>query len=304
MADYLLRDVHRHLADNGGVTSRRALEAMGVPRSTLKDWILAGRLEAEGAVALRGGSVPSSRETRLRVALLEVGQGAVFSHATAIRLWGLWRWGDDDPLEVIVDSRAKREPPGVRVHHTRRLLPREVTTLEGVGLTRMARCICDVAGRVRPATVKDLLADAASRDLVDLAELFSSVEARKRFPGRTAVRAALAAFDEEQARYRSKTERRSRAAIVAAGLPAPLINYPVRGRLQPYLLDHAWPAVRYDVELDGPEHLRPSQAARDRRRDADLTEIGWTVDRFPVDEVDRGEHLPVIRDRLRELGAI
>jgi very-short-patch-repair endonuclease len=79
----------------------------------------------------------------------------------------------------------------------------------------------------------------------------------------------------------SPMETRIRFAIRAAGLPAPVLQYPVG----PYRLDMAYPAIRLAVEYDGRDHLTPERALRDLDRQAYLTRCGWEVLRFRAGEV-------------------
>ena len=48
-----------------------------------------------------------------------------------------------------------------------------------------------------------------------------------------------------------------------------------------YIVDFYCPQRRLIVELDGSVHGQPSQAKRDRRRDAHLKDASYTVARFP-----------------------
>lgn len=298
MSDYDFRAVIALFSTRGGIASRRELTALGVPPSTVVDWVTRGLLEPVGARVLRLGPPGDSELARLWSAVLAVGQASVLSHHTSIRRWGLWGSDPGVDVHVLTPTRAKHRPTGVIVHHTRRLLAREHTLLDGLPVATPARAICDVAGGIRPTTVVDLVADAMSRQLVRLDDLERCVEARRRFPGRAAVRAALETLDDQDARYLSKLERTSAMAIRRAGLPSPRINYPIRLAGQARLLDHAWPEVRYCVEIDGPHHLRPSQREDDERRDEALRRAGWAVDRFTPEVVARAAHVGLIAARL------
>ncbi len=95
------------------------------------------------------------------------------------------------------------------------------------------------------------------------------------------------------------------AALLAGGPGAILALVPQVNAWFPtiaghgYELDLYWPALRLDVEIDGPRHDLPFQRAKDHRRDADLRTRGITVVRFPTTDVDeRPAHF------LRELGFV
>ena len=72
-------------------------------------------------------------------------------------------------------------------------------------------------------------------------------------------------------------------AIVLAGLPPPVLQYPVG----PYYLDMAYPELMLGIEYDGREHLTPERALRDLSREGYLGRRGWDVLRFPARDVYR-----------------
>lgn len=295
--------IHQVASLQGSSIARDQLRRLGMPTSTIDRYLKDGRLRPDraGCYTLLGAT--ATRFAQLWRAVLVVGHDAVISYDTAVRLHGLWSWSSSATVHVTVTERCHVDAPGVRIHHTRRQLRGERCQVHGLPAVSVARSICDVAGNVSRSTVADLVADATSRGLVTSAELLASAEARKRFPGRPAVLAALARLSVDQTRYRSKLERHSRDAIVVAALPAPRINHPVvdvHGRLR--YLDHAWPQVCYGAELNGPHHAQPTQQRKDAVRLISLESIGWTIDQFTPEDVWRGAHVPVIESRLRQLG--
>lgn len=67
------------------------------------------------------------------------------------------------------------------------------------------------------------------------------------------------------------------------GWPAEIVIRTGRGRPYPtsYKVDIGSPELRIAVEVDGQSHRNPGARARDAKKDALLTELGWTVLRFP-----------------------
>jgi very-short-patch-repair endonuclease len=55
----------------------------------------------------------------------------------------------------------------------------------------------------------------------------------------------------------------------------------------PYVADFAHIAGKMVIEIDGSTHWTAEKIAHDRRRDAYLSSRGWTVVRFPNDDVYR-----------------
>jgi hypothetical protein len=78
----------------------------------------------------------------------------------------------------------------------------------------------------------------------------------------------------------SPMESRIRLAIVLAGLPAPVSQYPVLIGGRRFLLDLAYPEMQLGIEYNGAEHLRPDRALRDLEREQLLVRAGWRILRF------------------------
>ncbi len=77
-------------------------------------------------------------------------------------------------------------------------------------------------------------------------------------------------------------ESEARLAMIDGALPTPELQYEIidgNGELR--RVDFAWPAQRLAVEYDGLDwHADPEAMRRDRRRQAALHDVGWTV--FPI----------------------
>jgi very-short-patch-repair endonuclease len=91
---------------------------------------------------------------------------------------------------------------------------------------------------------------------------------------------------------RSEAERRLLTLIERAALPRPRTNTRV-GR---YEVDALWPETRLIVEVDGfAFHGTRAAFERDRRRDADLTAMGFRVVRVTWRQLVDEPHLVVAR---------
>jgi very-short-patch-repair endonuclease len=90
-------------------------------------------------------------------------------------------------------------------------------------------------------------------------------------PGIGRLRSAVELYRPDPAVVRSGVERRFRALVRAAGLPAPAMNFNVAG----FELDAYWPSHRFAVELDVFEtHGTRAAFERDRRRQEELKLVG------------------------------
>lgn len=78
------------------------------------------------------------------------------------------------------------------------------------------------------------------------------------------------------------------------GYEEPTVQLPIRAtRL--YQLDFAYEMLGVAIEVDGPYHLDPDQAAADRERDQHLLDAGWRTVRIPYAVMRRG---PTAVDQL------
>jgi very-short-patch-repair endonuclease len=71
--------------------------------------------------------------------------------------------------------------------------------------------------------------------------------------------------------------------LIRDRVPKPIANVKVLG----HEVDAFWPELRLVVEVDGPGHERPRAKRRDRRRDHERREAGYTVLRFTDVEIER-----------------
>jgi very-short-patch-repair endonuclease len=99
---------------------------------------------------------------------------------------------------------------------------------------------------------------------------------------------------------RSHLERLIYELCDAEGLPRPLVNTVIEGRVR----DFYWPHCRLVVEADSYRwHRSPSALNDDRERDVELTLAGYRVLRFTYEQVTR-RRAYVIRALRTALGAL
>ncbi len=217
------------------------------------------------------------RDGHWLAAVLAAGPGAVLSHREAAALHGL-RPADRPSVDVTVP--ARRRLAGVQVHVVERLAREDVTTVDAVPVTTVARTLVDLAAVVSPTALRKALEEAERSHRLDVRAI-EAVLARTR--GRNGVshgriKAALAELARTGASVtRSRLEDRFLALLDAHGLPRPSANAWTAGME----VDAAWPAARLAVELDGWDSHKTRQAfQRDRTRSNDLQAAGWTILRF------------------------
>jgi hypothetical protein len=199
----------------------------------------------------------------------EVVWPAVASHASAAHLWGIFRFA---PETVHVTAPIRRRAKRTFVVHFSSILEAEDRTRrDGIPLTSLPRTLLDLAVRSGPRRLDRYLERAEELELFDLRAFESLLARAGGHRGRGPLGRALTIYRPDPAFTRSKFERRFRRAVIAAGLPAPAMNYVTDG----FELDAYWPTERFAVELDLFEtHGTRAAFERDRLRQEELKLAG------------------------------
>lgn len=263
-----------------GVVSRTQLLAMGLSSDVVDRAVRSGRLRPVFRGVYAVGHTALRREGWWMAGKLAAGDGATLSHRSAAMLWGLLT-GPVLPVELIGTGERGRKLTGV-VAHRMRLDPTEIVIRDGLRVTTPARTIVDLA---------PVLARRSLRETVERAQdlhRFRPVEIRAildRDPGRPGTRPLsdlLALLQPDADKARSHLERIFLALVRRARLPRPAVNEVIGGRSR----DFVWPKERLVVETDGYRyHSSKGAQRRDRRRDRELTALGWRPVRFTYEEV-------------------
>jgi very-short-patch-repair endonuclease len=207
-------------------------------------------------------------------AVLACGNGAVLSHRSAAALWSVGPYTiDGDPIDVTVVGPRRGCRPGIRAHHVRSLEGDEVTTLQRIPITAPARTLLDLARVASARELEAAVAEAERRYLTTERELLALFARHRARRGTRALRHLLDRGT-RPALTRSEAEKRCLGLIRRARLDPPEVNV----RLGPYEVDFLWREQRLVVEVDGfAYHSDRAAFERDRRRDADLAALGYTV---------------------------
>lgn len=281
-----------------GVVSRRQLLDAGLSHSMIGDRVRGGLLLSLHRGVYAVGHAKLRREGTWLAAVLAVGPGAVLSHRDAAGLHDL-RPANHARHDVTTIA-DRRSTPRIRIHRTRSLDARDVTTVRGVPVTTVARTLVDLAGTVPRDHLARAVEEAERQRTFDLAAIERTL-ARTRGrtgPGHGALREAIA---EHVALGLSASDSALEDAFLRlarrAGLPTPAANALVEG----FRVDVVWRTHRIAIELDGwATHHTRHAFERDRERDAALTAAGWRVVRFTYRQVlDRPDR---VLNTLRRLG--
>jgi very-short-patch-repair endonuclease len=266
-----------------GVAARRELLAAGIGEDTIDHRIRTGRYLRlyDGVYAI--GHADLTVAGRRRAIVLACGPTAVLSHRSAAGAWGLRpdgaaRW------DVTVRKASKVQPDApVRVYRHPTLRDDEITTLDGVPITTVARTLLDLAALLRPHHLRRALEEAEHRHLFDLTAISRTLRRHPRRPGR---RQLVSLVDElsHQAGRRTRSDVEALFLQLCAdhGLPRPQVNITNNGAER----DFTFAEHGLVVEVDGYTfHSSRRAFQRDRARDRQALREGIRVARFTAHEV-------------------
>ena len=198
-------------------------------------------------------------------AVLAFGPTAVLSHRSAGAMWELLSTRQRR-ADVTVPGTSRVSRPRIHVHRTRDLPAVEITSVDGVPITSVARTIGDLASVLGRRSLERVIEQAYRSALLDLVAVRQVIS---RHPSRRGVGLLRTLIDEYSAPplTRSELEKLFLELVAAAGLPAPLVNHRVAG----CEVDVFWPQWRLVVELDSRAfHSDPRMFESDPIRDARL----------------------------------
>ena len=258
---------------DGSLSTRQARDA-GLSRAEIATRVRSGEWTRGPSGVLRATDHPVTPRSRIRDAMLSLGDAATLVGRSAAYWWHLI---DVPPAEIEIamphGTRA-RPRPGVRLIH--RTVPREDrVVVDGVAVTKKpATVLAAVAtlGLVLGARLMDQALQAG----VSLAALR---EVHLRTAGRHGAALASRLLVLAGGGARSEAERTAHTHLRRAGIGGWAANHEVllRGYGQAFL-DLAFVEQRIVVEIDGWAYHRGLRAfLRDARRQNALVLDGWTV---------------------------
>jgi very-short-patch-repair endonuclease len=210
------------------------------------------------------------------------GPSAVLSHRAAA---DLLRLRPNATLVEVTVPEKRAGPPGVRVHQSRMLAAQDVTVLDGIRVTSVARTLLDLSAVVKTQDLEVAIDRAERLRIFDLSAVIETLERANGKRGATALRRAIAAY--EPSTQKSELERRFKQLLrTAPDLPSPFFNAAVDGELATHEVDAFWAEQRLAVQLDGFEfHRTRRDREQDANSDADLELAGHRVLRLTWDDV-------------------
>ncbi len=259
------------------------LVGLGLSPAAIHRRVRAGRLHRWYRGVYSVGHRRVDATARWWAAVLAYAPDGVLSHTSAGVAWELVR-SNAATIHVTVGLGGRSQRAGILLHRSRSLPPDELTELDGLPITTPPRTLLDLAGvGWRGRRLEAALDRAEESRLVDFAELHRLLARHQGRPGTGSLKAQLSRYG-GPVDTRSHLERLVYELCDDRGLPSPLVNTVVEGRVR----DFYWPNRRVVVEADSYRwHRSPSALNDDRERDVELTLAGYRVLRFTYEQVTR-----------------
>jgi very-short-patch-repair endonuclease len=184
--------------------------------------------------------------------------------------------GNTDPVDVTLrGGRHCGRRPGIRPHRSN-LMDDEITMVDGIPVTSLARTLIDLSSVVGPRELERALAVAERAKATVRNEVRLLLDRYAGRPGTGRLRQLLES-SAAPLLTRSDAEERLLALIREGGLPEPEMNIMVHG----YEVDFFWRKARLIAEVDGYAYHGSARAfVRDRQRDSTLAAAGIQVMRI------------------------
>lgn len=285
---------------HGVFTRAQAIDA-GMSNGTIGRRVEGGIWERLYLGVYRFSASPPSWRGNLLAACFAWGGGTLASHRSAAAVWGLHA-SSSDPIELTVPSDRERELPH-RVHRVSSCPKGDVTVVDAIPVTTVARTLLDLAATCPAAFVEEALDEGVRRRLVTLPRLRQLCH-DPALTGRRGIKRLRALVDARDVGVpESVLEARLLRVLRAARLPVPNLQHVVRseGRFVARV-DFAYPTQRLAIEADGLRwHGRRADFERDARRHSRLASLGWRVVRVTWLELDErpAEVVATIGEALR-----
>jgi hypothetical protein len=194
-------------------------------------------------------------------------------------------------IDITVPRNRHSSSSRILIHRLQDRIPDEdITTIDGIPVTKPARTLLDLATVVEEDVVERCLDDALGRRLVSLPflERWLADPRRKRHRGAKVLRRLIAARATIGV-TESPLETQVLRLLQNAGLPIPMLQYIVRDRDRFIArLDFAYPAERVAIEADGYRyHDQRRSFDEERARGNELEALGWRVLRITAKHVEQ-----------------
>jgi len=279
-----------------GVVTRGQLLRLGMPATTIRARLTAGRLHRLWPGVYAVGRPDVGRLGHLMAATLACGPDARLSHRSAAELWRVASKASGW-IDVSVPSISLHRLDGIRLH--RRVEFGATRIVKGIPVADPISVLIDLAAELPTDEVEDAINEADRLDLIRTYRLRPALDQALSRPGVGRLKAVLDA--QTFSRAANALERRFLAIVRDAELPLPA----TQRHLGRYRVDFFWPDLGFVVETDSLRHHRTAaEQAVDLGRDQAHARAGLRSLRFTHSQVfHRPDHVrAVLADAIAHLG--
>jgi len=279
------------------------LMLLGFGKASIHSRVATGRLFRvhHGVYAVGTRQLP--RHGHWMAAVLALGPGAALSHRSAAALWGL-KQTSQTYIEVIAPVGGGRSRSGIRVHRSSWLAPQDITEVDGIPCTSLARTILDVCSGLDVARSRRVVEQAEILRIFDRRALDDVIGRAPRTVSSRSLRAVLAELDPDPPRTKSTLEERVLDLCARCRIRRPEVNTHIEVHGEWFEVDFLWRDERLILEADSREfHDSGAAFERDRRRDQRLALAGFQTIRCTSTQVDEATELGTTISSLLTLRA-
>ncbi len=284
-----------------GVVNRANLATTEVSWKWLRGRLATGEWKRVHRGVFRLGCNQPTLDEREMAALVAAGEGAVLSHRSAARRLGL-DVPRDESVHITIHASRKAKVRGAKVWRSRNIGSRDIGNRGPLRLTSLPRTLIDLAAILDDGELRAAF-DSALRQNTANAAWISRV-LNRHGPGRRGVGRLRALVDEYHRGDEvpdSALESLGVELARATGHKPRLHLNVLDGAQHVAEVDLAWPELNLCVQFDGwKTHGTRAAFVRDRACDRALVKLGWTVLRYPWDDVVRESDV-VVEDLVRIL---
>jgi len=253
---------------------------MGLTASAVRKRVSRGNLHRIHRAVYAVGRSKLTGRGHWMAAVLACGPNAALSHRSAAGLWGLLP-DNRSKSDISLPSPSARARQAIEVHRSVTLTANDVTSVDGIPCTTVARTLVDLGDVVPSRAVERAVEQAEVLQLFDLNEVERAIDRAGRRRGGGMLASVL-----EDLHGQTLTESELEEAFLAlcrdTNLPTPEVNaWMTLPDGTPAKIDFLWRRERLAVETDGHRFHRTRQSReRDTRRDVLLRLAGFEPVRF------------------------
>ncbi len=295
-----------------GVLARRQMLARGVSHSTLAARVRSRHLTRLFSSTYAVGRAEVSQRGLWMAGVLTSGRGAVLGYRSAAATWGILDVrpavetirrsnGMRQRADVLLDGTIQSIPLFAR--RTRNLPDQDVTLVDGIPVTSVARTLLDLSSSVSAPEFKRLFLEADRLGLLEAAAIEDCAGRDIRRRGVREFRRLASRRLVDTGQTRSVLEALFLDLCAGSGIEPPEVNVSVCG----FEVDCVWHRSRLAVELDGYRYHRGRENfERDAHRANVFRAAGWNQLRFTWRMVtgDPDRVAAQIRSMLRHRGGV